>query len=248
MGNMFEVQSTGWHFTMVPNSVLFAAELSTTQKCVFVALCSFMDSNGSGAYPSYRKVAERASCSKRAAIAAINNLVNRGYVIKDYRINDYGEQTSNIYKVVTDAPGGETVAPGVVNEVHPGGETVAPKREPFNESHSNESARTGKADAKHTTLNVPINQTRYDNLCNTYSQPIIDSYIQRAIDYCDSKGKRYYKDFAAAASQYIARDERDGKGPEKSKPREVCSSCGRPRVGTEGSCMYCIDGQFVEAS
>ena len=107
---------------------------------------------------------------------------------------------------------------------------------------------SSKADAKHPTLNVPMNKTRYDNLCNTYSQPIVDEYIQRAVDYCNSKGKRYYSDFAAAAAQYIKRDEREGKGPEKRKPRQVCSSCGRPRVGTEGSCMYCLDGQFVEAS
>jgi len=37
-------------------------------------------------------------------------------------------------------------------------------------------------------------------------------------------------------------------GAARKKPREVCDTCGRPRVGTEGSCMYCIDGQFVEAS
>ena len=133
-------------------------------------------------------------------------------------------------------------------------EQPIPDSKPDNNSYGNTDGdevaakRNKKKADTHPTLNVPMNQTRYDNLCSTYSQPVIDSYIQKAIDYCDAKGKKYYSDFAAAAAQYIARDEREGKGPEKRKPRQVCSSCGRPRVGTEGSCMYCLDGQFVEAS
>ena len=101
----------------------------------------------------------------------------------------------------------------------------------------------------HPSLNVPINQTRYENLCNTYSQPVIDEYIQRAIDYCDSKGKKYYKDFAAAASQYIARDDRDAKGPAKVKPsteyRGYCKHCDVEFSHEEPACPECGDTGYA---
>ena len=109
--------------------------------------------------------------------------------------------------------------------------------------------RSGKADAKHHTLNVPINQTRYDNLCNTYSQPVIDEYIQRAIDYCNSKGKRYYSDFAAAAAQYIKRDEREGKGPTPVQPKATyvaaCKHCGIHNAPDAHECSECGSRELV---
>lgn len=102
---------------------------------------------------------------------------------------------------------------------------------------------SGNADAKHHTLNVPMNKTRYDNLCSTYSQPIVDEYIQRAVDYCNSKGKKYYSDFAAAAAQYIKRDEREGKGPTPVQPDAqyvaVCKHCGHHNAPDAHECTGC---------
>ena len=247
MGDKFEVQSTGWHFTMVPNSVLFDAELSTTQKCVFVALCSFMDSNGSGAYPSYRKVAERASCSKRAAIAAINNLVNRGYVIKDYRINDYGEQTSNTYKVVTDAPGGESDARGVVNEVHPGSESGAPKRDPSNESHFNERGKRRKV--RHEDTGLLMSLTSYNNYTKKYSTHTFNRYAEKIKAWHDSKGKKYPADLAAAVLRWTLKDEDEGKGPTpvKSDTHYVaaCKQCGIHNAPDAHECSDCGSRELI---
>jgi len=241
-----EVKPTGWHFTRVPNAPLFNPDLSSVQKAVFVALCSFMDSGGEGGYPSYRKIAERASCSKRAAIAAIEKLVEHGYVLKEYRYNEEGDQTSNIYRVVTDAPRGESGARGVVHEMHPGSESGAPKREPSNESQLNERGKRHKA--RHEETGLLMCMTTYNKYVEKYGTHTFNRYAEKIKAWHDSKGKKYPSDVAAAVLRWTYKDEDEGKSPEKRKPREVCASCGRPRVGTEGSCMYCLDGQFVEAS
>lgn len=62
----------------------------------------------------------------------------------------------------------------------------------------------------HPTLGVPINKTRYDNLCAYYSPTLVDDYIQRVIDWGAATGKRT-KDFAARAGTWLKRDEQDGK-------------------------------------
>jgi len=59
---------------------------------------------------------------------------------------------------------------------------------------------------KHATLNVPMNATRYQSLVTDYGQATVDKYIQKAIDYISATGKKPYKDYAAAAANYLERD------------------------------------------
>ena len=70
-------------------------------------------------------------------------------------------------------------------------------------------APKSKAGTKHET-GVPINNTTYQSLIEDYGKATTDRYIQKAIDYCDASGKSYYKDFAAAARNYISRAEEKG--------------------------------------
>jgi hypothetical protein len=62
----------------------------------------------------------------------------------------------------------------------------------------------------HPTLDVPMNKTRYENLCATYSPTLVDDYIQRVVDWGAATGKRT-KDYAARAGTWLKRDEQDGK-------------------------------------
>ena len=66
-----------------------------------------------------------------------------------------------------------------------------------------------RSDSTHE-LGVPINSTTYQSLLNDYGKATTDRYIQKAIDYCAANGKQPYKDFAAAARNYISRDESKG--------------------------------------
>ena len=66
-----------------------------------------------------------------------------------------------------------------------------------------------KADATHP-LGVPINSTTYQSLLTDYGKVTTDSYIERVIDYCASRGKSY-RDYAATARQWMRKDESEGK-------------------------------------
>ena len=57
----------------------------------------------------------------------------------------------------------------------------------------------------HEKTGKPMNATRYRSLCDDYGQALVDDYIQRIADWCDAKG-RTYKDYAAAAANWIKKD------------------------------------------
>lgn len=78
---------------------------------------------------------------------------------------------------------------------------------------TSESTRTGsRATTKHPTLGVPINETRYQSLVAEWGRQQVDDYIQRAIDYiAANRPQKPYKDYAAAAAQYIRGDVERGK-------------------------------------
>ena len=71
---------------------------------------------------------------------------------------------------------------------------------------SNEKSRS---DSTHE-LGVPINTTTYQALLTDYGKVTTDSYIERVIDYCASRGKSY-RDYAATARQWMRKDEGEGK-------------------------------------
>lgn len=161
MSDGIQVTSEGWRFTMVPNGPMLDTSLSATQKSVFVALCTFLGNNGNTVWPSYKTIALRAGCSKRAAMTAINDaLVKRGYVEKRRRRNEDGSQESNLFVIPkraenvltgeSDAPGSEPAARGVVQELHGGSETAAPKGEPekYNQQKENNTSASPHGAAK----------------------------------------------------------------------------------------------------
>lgn len=67
-------------------------------------------------------------------------------------------------------------------------------------------SRRKTADATHPTLDVPMNQKRYDNLVAEYGQGTVDRAIQSRLDWEASKGKSPAKDYAAAAANWIANE------------------------------------------
>ena len=202
----FTVQREGWNFTIVHNDVI-ESDMSTVQKMVYVAICHFADSRGKNSFPSYKTIGKLAGCSRRAAIMAVDKLVERGFVRKDTRMTADG-QTSNIYTILSSrsearARGSERSARGVVNEVHRGSEHGAPERDPSNDSQFNESTREKRMHEKH---DVPIGVTQYERLCEEYEQATVDEYILKAKNYCAAKNKRPYADFAAAAENWLHKD------------------------------------------
>lgn len=62
----------------------------------------------------------------------------------------------------------------------------------------------------HASLGVPLNTTRYKNLCERYGQQPVDNAIQERMDWESSKGKPRSKDYAAAAANWLKNAERFG--------------------------------------
>lgn len=77
-----------------------------------------------------------------------------------------------------------------------------------------------KPKSLHPVYQCPMNKTRYETLCEEWGKQVVDSYFKKIMDYCDANGKKY-KDYAAAASQWIERDIERGKGPKREVLKET---------------------------
>jgi hypothetical protein len=94
--------------------------------------------------------------------------------------------------------------------------TEVPKEAPAMKSW-----KPNSADDVHGPTGAPISATRYKNLCEKYGRSVTDEYIEKAWDYAASKGKKY-KDYAAAAGNFMKRDN----VKPKSRGREYVSEFG----------------------
>lgn len=65
---------------------------------------------------------------------------------------------------------------------------------------------------------VTLTQTDYDKLCTSNTKSIVDEYIEKINDYCESKGKSYVS-YSATIRQWIRRDQE--KDSSKSGSRQV---------------------------
>ena len=112
-----------------------------------------------------------------------------------------------------------------VNDCHGQPETVGTRVDKSRVDKSREGAQK-KPDkskdsdkVKHEITGRPISPTRYTTLVTEYGQETVDEYIQKIADWCDAKGKEY-KDFAAAAANWIKKDIADGKSLRKSQSHD----------------------------
>jgi len=103
------------------------------------------------------------------------------------------------------------------NDHSEGGPPPQPKRQTVLKTHT--------ADSTHPVHGVPINQARYNNLCAEYGQTIVDSTIQKRLDWEATNGKRPALDYAAAIANWIAKDVADL----KAKPLTQQTTSYRPR-------------------
>ena len=65
-----------------------------------------------------------------------------------------------------------------------------------------------RADARHPKLDVPMNQKRYDSLCEKHGSDVVDDAIQSRLDWETAKGKQGAKDYAAAAANWLRNEEK----------------------------------------
>jgi predicted transcriptional regulator len=86
-------------------------DLSIYEKMIYIVLCSHAKKDGP-CYPSVKKIAEEASCSRTKVFEALRTLEERGIIARDSQIYEGRGQTSNLYEIIDiiprprDGPGG----------------------------------------------------------------------------------------------------------------------------------------------
>jgi DNA-binding transcriptional MocR family regulator len=93
-------------FSMVPTIAWGDCRLLESDLRVLGALCSFWNRDEGAAWPSHRKIAERAGVSRRTVISALARLRAAGFVEWDERWTSTGNRQPNAYYIV-DLPGSE---------------------------------------------------------------------------------------------------------------------------------------------
>ena len=103
------------------------------------------------------------------------------------------------------------------------------------QNRTEEKKRT--ADAVHPSLSVPMNHTRYDNLCKERGQRLVDWAITSRLDWEAANGKPKAKDYAAAAATWIRKAEGFNSLPNFGPAEKICPECGKQYLGY--MCVSC---------
>ncbi|WP_246310939.1 helix-turn-helix domain-containing protein [Paenibacillus xylanilyticus] len=125
-------------FFMAPNEIFDDIDTKTHEKLVYLYLCRC--ANNAVAFPSFQKIADKCSMSRRKAIDCVDWLIDHELLVKHTRRTD-GINESNIYEILRPsaqhAPrvvqdmhqGSAQDAPRVVQDMHQGGAQDAPYKE-----------------------------------------------------------------------------------------------------------------------
>lgn len=125
-------------FFMAPNEIFDDIDTKTHEKLVYLYLCRC--ANNASAFPSYQKIADKCSMSRRKAIDCVDWLIDHRLLVKKTRRSD-GLNESNVYEILRPsaqhAPrvvqdmhhGSAPHAPGVVHSMHQGSAQHAPYKE-----------------------------------------------------------------------------------------------------------------------
>ena len=74
-------------------------DLSIYEKMIYIVLCSHAKKDGS-CYPSVKKIAAEASCSRAKVFEALKTLEERGIIARNSQIFEGRGQTSNLYEIL----------------------------------------------------------------------------------------------------------------------------------------------------
>jgi predicted transcriptional regulator len=84
-------------------NTILGLDLSIYEKMVYIALCSHAKKDGP-CYPSVKKIAQEASCSRTKVFEALKTLEERGVIVRSSQIYKGRGQTSNLYEIIDIIP------------------------------------------------------------------------------------------------------------------------------------------------
>ena len=94
-------------------------ERSKTQGNARLVLLSLADScnDDASCWPSIRKIAEKANICEPITKKYLNALIQIGVITRDERENQFGRQTSNLYKIIVEKIGDDEIPKSVLQQV-----------------------------------------------------------------------------------------------------------------------------------
>jgi len=128
--NPFKV-APGWFTT--ENDIFDNITLAMPSRMVYIYLCRRAGEDGES-WPSVDRIAYDCDMSRRTVQRALKDLQKKRLLTIEHRYNASGDQTSNLFTILSvagrkkDTPwGGVTKSPGGVSQSHPGGVTKSPE-------------------------------------------------------------------------------------------------------------------------
>ena len=242
----------------VPTALLQEPGVTLNRLRVYASLASYQGRDET-CWPSVAMIAERAGVPRGAVSECTRWLEETGWISKQRRAN---QRQTTVYIVLM-----EIIENPEVRESRKSGSPGirAKSGSPGKPSYNKNNNENNNAPAKPSPHQKIIDEYYKLHKENTGDSPTINGKqakaVKRMLQSHDERNilaklKHYY-----SIDEWYTKGGRDinmfeshydkiplPEGAARKKPRQVCSSCGRPRVGTEGSCMYCLDGQFVEAT
>jgi len=151
---------------MIDSAVLMDESLSVYDKTVYAVLCTYASNFDKSCYPSYQTIARKAGCSRSKTIEVMARLEELGLIEKQIRLNDKGENTSNLYVVKTTGPQ-NTLPSGTVHALPRPQETPpSPQRTPelysLNDIQSNDNQSSISSNERLTELKKKIDYEYFE--------------------------------------------------------------------------------------
>lgn len=84
-------------FAILPGYL--ALEANPTALKIYAALALRVDHRTGLCYPTHAQIAEDTGVSTRTVIRALNELIRLGAIERNHRVNEAGDQTSNLYRL-----------------------------------------------------------------------------------------------------------------------------------------------------
>ena len=93
---MDKLENKVWYYTRLQNLAIEDENLDIYESHIYTVICYYADKEENTCFPSFNTIADKAGCSRRKAIDAVNNLVEYGYIEKEKR----EDNRSNLYTIV----------------------------------------------------------------------------------------------------------------------------------------------------
>ena len=220
-------------FSIVPDLLVEDEGTNIRHIAVYATIGKFADKHGA-AWPGMTVLKNLLRCSKPTLIKTIKELEDMGWVVvhrhynKDTKLNEV-----NHYTLCCARSGSKGALPPIVKEIDQGSKGALPKPDAVNKNHITKK--------EHPILKVPINTTRYNNLCERHGKKVVDDAIESYIAWEDSHGRAPSKDYAASAFNWLKKKEEFNPSPTSRYCQNVRSDDPR-RPGHKFVCGLTLQG------